>query len=137
MERSYRASKLGIEQAEEAFKRQGKTQEYLAGSVRCTRQTIIKFFGRGSVEKSLFQKICEELNLEWGEIAELEPTEEQASKPLSVNELVQTARENIRDSIRERCDTMRVLDMTQSIGLDDIYTSVNILEKIIGREREF
>ncbi len=30
---------------------------------------------------------------------------------------------------------MRVLDMTQPIGLDDIYTSVNILEKITGRGR--
>lgn len=30
---------------------------------------------------------------------------------------------------------MRVLDMTQPIGLDDIYTSVNILEKITGRRR--
>ncbi|OKH52841.1 hypothetical protein NIES2101_13370 [Calothrix sp. HK-06] len=30
---------------------------------------------------------------------------------------------------------MRVLDMTQPIGLDDIYTSVNILEKITGRIR--
>jgi predicted NACHT family NTPase len=29
---------------------------------------------------------------------------------------------------------MRVLDMTQPIGLNDIYTSVNILEKITGRQ---
>jgi predicted NACHT family NTPase len=30
---------------------------------------------------------------------------------------------------------MRVLDMTQPIGLNDIYTSVNILETITGRQR--
>lgn len=76
-----------------------------------------------------------ELGLEWGEIAELEAGEEQASKTFTIDELVQTARENICKSIHERCATMRVLDMTQPIGLDDIYTSVNILEKIIGRRR--
>lgn len=30
---------------------------------------------------------------------------------------------------------MRVLDMTQPIGLGDIYTDVNILDKITGRTR--
>ncbi len=30
---------------------------------------------------------------------------------------------------------MRVLDMSQPIGLDDIYTNVNVLEKTIGRRR--
>lgn len=30
---------------------------------------------------------------------------------------------------------MRVLDMSQPIGLNDIYTNVNILEKISGRRR--
>ncbi|GAB1541120.1 hypothetical protein NUACC21_37900 [Scytonema sp. NUACC21] len=69
------------------------------------------------------------LNPRWSQVEELE------AKSFSVNELVQTARENIHDSIKERCGTMRVLDMTQPIGLDDIYTSVNILEKIIGRRR--
>ena len=34
-----------------------------------------------------------------------------------------------------RCGVMRVLDMSQPIGLNDIYTNVNILEKINGRRR--
>jgi hypothetical protein len=37
--------------------------------------------------------------------------------------------------IHHRCGTMRVLDMEQPIGIGDIYTSVNILEKLSGRRR--
>jgi len=135
MVRSLRASEAGIKKAEEAFKLKGWTQDYLAGGAGCTRQVVIKFFAKRPVEKRLFQNICIELNLEWGEIAELEPGEEETGKTVDINDLVQRARENIRDSIHKRCGSMRVLDMTQPIGLDDIYTSVNILEKITGRRR--
>ncbi|BAZ13529.1 NACHT domain family protein [Calothrix sp. NIES-4071] len=54
---------------------------------------------------------------------------------INIDELVRTARDKIGAYIEERCSTMRVLDMTQPIGLDDIYTSVNILETITGRRR--
>lgn len=53
-----------------------------------------------------------------------------------INALVQEIREKVKPSIKERCGTMRVLDMTQPIGLNDIYTNVNILEKITGRRRK-
>ena len=49
--------------------------------------------------------------------------------------LVQQVREKIKPIIQERCGTMKVLDMNQPIGLNDIYTNVNILEKITGRQR--
>jgi predicted NACHT family NTPase len=52
-----------------------------------------------------------------------------------INALVQEVRKKIKSSIHELCGTMRVLDMTQPIGLNDIYTSVNILEKITGQQR--
>jgi predicted NACHT family NTPase len=54
---------------------------------------------------------------------------------IDTDTLVQEIRDRVRTSIVERCGTMRVLDMTQPIGLDEIYTSVNILEKITGRRR--
>lgn len=132
--RSLRASTAGLQQADNAFKLKGWTQEYLAGTVGCTRQVIISFFARRPVDQQLFQAICTELGLEWGDIAELEAGEE--PKPsFSIDELVQTVRENIKESIQEKCGSMRVLEMSQSIGLDDIYTTVNILEKITGRRR--
>ena len=53
-----------------------------------------------------------------------------------INALVQDVRRKVYDDIKERCGTMRVLDMTQPIGLGDIYTDVNILESILGRRRK-
>jgi predicted NACHT family NTPase len=52
-----------------------------------------------------------------------------------IDVLVQEIREKVKSSIQERCGQMRVLDMEQPIGLNDIYTHVNILEKITGRRR--
>ncbi|MEO0405722.1 MAG: NACHT domain-containing NTPase [Cyanobacteria bacterium P01_A01_bin.135] len=54
---------------------------------------------------------------------------------LDIDALVQTVREKVHDNIQQRCGTMRVLDMNHPIDLTDIYTSVNILEKITGRRR--
>lgn len=136
MARSLRASREGIAKAKKAFQLKGWTQEYLAGSVGCTRQVIGKFFAERSVESRFFTGICAELGLEWGEIAELEPGESKQDKGIDVDALVQEVREKVKTSIQERCGTMRVLDMTQPIGLNNIYTSVNILEQITGRRRK-
>ncbi|MEO0539090.1 MAG: NACHT domain-containing NTPase [Cyanobacteria bacterium P01_A01_bin.123] len=54
----------------------------------------------------------------------------------NINTLVQEVRQKVHEDIQERCGTMRVLDMNQPIGLGDIYTDVNILEKVIGRQRK-
>ncbi|MDF5725168.1 MAG: NACHT domain-containing protein, partial [Rhizonema sp. PD37] len=54
---------------------------------------------------------------------------------IDINKLVQEVREKVKPYIKEHCATMQVLDMTQPIGLSNIYTDVNILEKITGRTR--
>lgn len=72
MGRSCQATKDGFEIAKKAFKLKGWTQEYLAGSVGCNRQTIMKFFARQPIAKHLFQDICNKLDLEWGKIADLD-----------------------------------------------------------------
>lgn len=48
----------------------------------------------------------------------------------NIDGLVQEVRSQIQPYIQEKCGTMRVLDMSQPIGLGKIYTSVNILEKL-------
>lgn len=73
--RSAVVSKAGIEQAEDAFRLKGWTLDYLAGRIGCTRQPIIKFFARKRIEKRLFQDICNELDLNWKEIVELDSAE--------------------------------------------------------------
>ena len=52
-----------------------------------------------------------------------------------IDRLVQEVRDKIRSDIKQRCGTMRVLDMTQAIALGEIYTNVNILEKITSNRR--
>lgn len=63
------------------------------------------------------------------------PTTEASPGEPDIKSLVQELREKIRPYIQERCGTMRVLDMSQPIALGNIYTNVNILEKILGRRR--
>jgi predicted NACHT family NTPase len=49
--------------------------------------------------------------------------------------LVKQVKQKIADVVIERCGTMRVLDMTQFVDLDQIYTDVNILEKVSNKDR--
>ncbi|MFB2769212.1 NACHT domain-containing protein [Pelatocladus sp. BLCC-F211] len=56
----------------------------------------------------------------------------------SIDTLVQETRKQIKPYIKEKCGTMRVLDMPKPINLtgrQGIYTNVNILEEITGRRR--
>ncbi|MBE9200854.1 MULTISPECIES: NACHT domain-containing NTPase [unclassified Nodularia (in: cyanobacteria)] len=56
----------------------------------------------------------------------------------SIDTLVQDIRKQVNSYIKEKCGTMRVLDMPKPIkltGKQGIYTNVNILEEITGRRR--
>ncbi|MBD0361806.1 MAG: NACHT domain-containing NTPase [Coleofasciculus sp. C3-bin4] len=128
------ASVEGIRQAIKAFHRIGLTQQQLADEIPCGRQTIGNFFKGRRVRRQIFREICFRLELDWEEIAAPEPVEEPKIST-DIDALVQDIREKVRPSIQQRCGTMRVLDMTQPIGLDDIYTNVNVLERITGRMR--
>jgi len=55
---------------------------------------------------------------------------------IDIKTLVSQLRQQVTKDIETRCGTMRILDMSQPIGLEDIYTKVNILEKISGRARK-
>ncbi|MBE9066578.1 NACHT domain-containing NTPase, partial [Leptolyngbya cf. ectocarpi LEGE 11479] len=66
----------------------------------------------------------------------------QKAKPSQVPEnnnditaLAQEIRRKVKDDIHARCGKIRVLDMEQPIGLGDIYTKVNILEKLLSNRR--
>ncbi|OYQ63045.1 hypothetical protein B9G53_18990 [Pseudanabaena sp. SR411] len=49
--------------------------------------------------------------------------------------LVQEVKTKVTSDVTERCGTMRVLDMTQPVDLDRIYTDVNIVKDVTGRRR--
>ena len=50
-----------------------------------------------------------------------------------IDSLVNQLRERVKEDIETHCGIMKVLDMSYPIGLDHIYTNVNILESINGR----
>ena len=54
---------------------------------------------------------------------------------IDIEQLVKQLRDRSRQVIQERCATMRVLDMSHPINLEDIYTGTDVLEKITSRRR--
>lgn len=112
------------------------------GEVCSSRSTISKFFNSKPVDSNIFVGLCQQLGLNWQEIADLPkdavpvPSDQNQKNSIDIDALVQEVREKIKPIIQERCGAMRVLDMTHPIGLNDIYTNVNILEKITGRRRK-
>ena len=128
------ASIVGKEKANAAFKRLGKTRDFVAGTSGTTRQLISKFLTGLSVEQSKFIAICEALELRWQEIAELDEVAVIDDRnPQDLDLLVQEVRQKIAADVTYQCGTMRVLDTTQV--LDQIYTNVNIIKDVTGRRR--
>ena len=146
--RSLSATAQGIEMANAALTGQGWSRQELADNVEIQNNqraltgislsTVKKFFSGQKVDRKYFVGICTTLELNWKEIAgvkAIQPVSESQESILDINALVQEIRSKVQADIHARCGTMRVLDMEQPIGISDIYTSVNILEKPLGHRR--
>lgn len=137
--RSLQASSKGIEKAKQALTYGALSQSALATELGVTRQTVSKFFRGQGIDRQYFVNICERLALEWDEIvAKPSSNPEPAATQESTSEidiLVQRVRRDIRASLHQRYGTVRVLDMSQPVKVSDIYTDVEVLEKISGRRR--
>src|SRR5919199_3556949 len=131
--RSLRASLEGISTLKRALKGKRWTQAYLAEAVGFFRQTILSLLQGKPIDRNVFMEICTQLGLNWEEIAEPELPDLEQSNIQDIDVLVREVWQKVQPYIQERCGTMRVLDMSQPIALGEIYTSVNILEKITGR----
>jgi predicted NACHT family NTPase len=138
--RSLKASIVGIEKAKRAFQIREWTQEYLASEVGLeTRQPIWKFFTGKPIERQSFMEICFQLGLDWQEIAELPTGGAPTEKKLDwdnchdIDALVEMVRKQRSDKIQAQCATMRLLDISQPIELEDIYVDVNIQNNITSQ----
>ncbi|MEC4895591.1 MAG: NACHT domain-containing NTPase [Oscillatoria sp. PMC 1051.18] len=129
--RSLKLSELGRQKAIRAFQRTELTQQQLAEEVGCVRQTVGKFFAGKPVDQTIFKEICFRLDFDWEEVFEEEP---QAPELQNIDTLVNNICTKLRPSLQEQCGTIRVLDMSRPIEISDIYTEVNILEKIPRRK---
>jgi predicted NACHT family NTPase len=102
------------------------------------RSTITSFSTGKPVDFINFVEISEKLELDWEDLIppwDIPQPPVDPDSPKSLDELVNQVREKVKQDIQTRCGSMRVLDMTHPIGLSDIYTEVNILEKILGRRQ--
>jgi len=144
-ERSLRASQAAIARVENALTDKGWSRQDLADRVviegkktttGISIQTIHKFLTGEKVDRKYFVGICKALDLPWNEIEESakqpkpECPQPKQGRDSEIDALVQEVRQRVQPYIQERCGTMRVLDMTQPIALGEIYTNVNILEKL-------
>lgn len=133
---SLSASEQGIRKAKQAFRRTELTQALLADEIGLkTRSSIGKFFKGQTIELFIFKAICSRLELDWEEIAAPQIIDQEDTTTNDIDPLVQALREKVRPSIQQRCGTIRVLDMTQPMGLMDIYTNVNLLDQLTGDRR--
>ena len=129
MSRSLRASEAGIKQIRKAMKQGGFTQKALAEALGISRSVITVLFRGEAIDRSNFEELCKLLELDWQDIR----GEDVVRDDLEL--LVEEVKQKIAADVTERCGTMRVLDMSQPVDLDRIYTDVNILEKISGKDR--
>ncbi len=129
MSRSLRASEAGIKQIKSAMKQGGFTQEAFAKALGISRSVITVLLRGEAIARDNFEELCKFLELDWRDIR----GEDVVSDDLDL--LVKEVKQKIAADVTDRCGTMRVLDMTQPVDLDRIYTDVNILEKISGKDR--
>ena len=129
MSRSLRASEAGIKKIKAAMKQGGFTQEAFAGALEISRSVITVLFRGEAIDRANFEELCKFLELDWRDIR----GEDIVSDDLEL--LVKEVKQKIAADVTDRCGTMRVLDMTQPVDLDRIYTDVNIIKDVIGRRR--
>jgi predicted NACHT family NTPase len=129
MSKSLRASDEGIKQIKMAMKQGGFTQENLAKALEISRSTITVLLRGEAIARDNFEDLCTFLYLDWLDIR----GEDVVSDDLEL--LVKDVKQKIAADVTERCGTMRVLDMTEPVDLDRIYTDVNILKDVTGRRR--
>ncbi len=123
-----RASEAGIALIKAAIKRNDWKQVELSKECGFSRSTLNQILAGQSVKRENLEELCHLFDLEVGQILVQESNSD-------IDSLVEQLRKSSTESLRKRCGTMRILDMTQPIDSGAIYTDVNILTKIAGKTR--
>ena len=137
--RSLKASAIGISRANQSLLN-FESKISLADELELSRATVQKFFVGKPIERENFHKICQKLQLPWQAIADI-PDSEFSGENLvvttkeDVDTLVGDIRQKARSYIESKCGIVRVLNMAQPTQLNEIFTKVNVLEKIGKNQR--
>jgi predicted NACHT family NTPase len=134
--RSLTASESGIAAIQNKLTAKKWGREELAEEAAMSRTTAINFCTGKPVDRKNFVTCCEALELDWEVISGQKEALSQPVEPAAdIDSLVRQLRDASAESLRKRCGTMRILDMTQPIDSGAIYTDVNILERVAGKTR--
>jgi predicted NACHT family NTPase len=123
-----RASEAAITAIRAAMKRNAWTQTEVCKEAGFARSTLNQILTGQSVKLENLEELCRVFELEVGQVLVQETNED-------IDSLVRQLRDASAESLRKRCGTMRILDMTQPIDSGAIYTDVNILERVAGKTR--
>jgi predicted NACHT family NTPase len=126
--RTGRASEAGIALIQSVMRQSKWTQAGLSAEANLARSTLNQILTGRPVKIDNLQELCHVLELEVGQVLVQETNTD-------VDSLVKQLRDASAASLRKRCGTMRILDMTQPIDSGAIYTDVNILERVAGKTR--
>lgn len=134
--RSLVATPQGVELIDRAMTNKQWSREDLSSACECSRQPSVKFCSGKKVSKKLFVCFCEALELDWEAVSGIKRVQEVTeADQTDIDSLVKAIRLKVSADIHHRCGTMRVLDMEQPIDIGEVYTHVNVLEKLSGRQR--
>jgi len=109
----------------DAYERKGWSQKEWASQAGYTEIAVRRLLGTasGTVSKNALKRLCEVVDVNWRDVVEdpqMEP-------------LLAKVREKYRPYLIEKHGKIKVLDMEQPIGLDDVFIEVKILEKLTKR----
>jgi predicted NACHT family NTPase len=134
--RSLTASESGIAAIQNKLTAKKLSHEKFAEKAEISRGTAIGFCTGKPVDRKNFVTCCEVLELDWEVVSGQKEALSQPVEPAAdIDSLVRQLRDASAESLRRRCGTMRILDMTQPIDSGAIYTDVNILERVAGKTR--
>ena len=111
------------------------TELHISNSALTTRMThVYKKFSINGKGPGKYGRLLNFLTAEYRKCkASDSPTSNLSEDEL--NDWVQEVRQNCREMIQDQCGTMRSLTMSQPIDVSDLYTNVNVLEKITSHRR--
>ena len=146
--RSLKASEQGIQLADRAILK-FPTKIDFAAELEISRSTVQNFFAGKPVGRENFHKICQELDLSWQDVAQLPTVVDSQTEPaeaitqesvaeeieLDTEAMVTKLRMQVQPRIWSMCGTMRILDMSCPMQIEDIYVNTRVYEKITGRRR--
>ncbi len=105
-----------------------KKLQRLAKDSKLSDQPINNFFAGEPVKPNIFRKISSLLNIECTKIIDFDFLR-------FIVKIVPQVRSQCYQKIQNQCGTMRILDVTTPINLNDLYVDVNILEEPSSYQR--